>query len=294
MVDTVNIYWPHFAHSGIELSPPSGWEAASFLRVGGSDRSQQGYRLTHVATGLFASGHESSIRKVSLSLPNLLFGRNGRLITSQAQLDQALAMAADIMSQIGKPRGGIERFTRVDLVWHFEIDPRSAILAHRHARHPRIRANAGEYDGQSLYWRGSGLRIRMYDKELEMIRTRGGILRVECQLQGRLLDDLLPDGAIKLNHLDFTKAYQVYRQLVLGFQPASLPGTSDIATLLATAEAERSRCSGVSIFDLWARDKSPEHVRRVQRQMAALRPEYFSIDWAQLLPVDAPPPAIEL
>src|SRR5206468_1077338 len=107
------------------------------------------------------------VKSVRCSLPNILFGINSRLIKSQVEIDGSLTMVGQILSEISEPFQAIHNFTRVDLVWQFRIDPELAVLAHRHARHPRIRSNVCRYENQSIYWRGGRLRIRMYDKRLE-------------------------------------------------------------------------------------------------------------------------------
>ena len=298
MIDTIRALWPHTVAAGVIMAPPNGWESTSFTRAGFSSRncfgSSQGFRLTHHATGLSASGSGHQIRSVQFSLPNVLFGSNGQLIKSQAEIDQAMARAAELLTQVGQPVGVISHYSRVDLCWQFALDPELAILAHRHARHPRIRSNAGRYEGQSLFWAGSGLRVRMYDKELEMIRRRGNILRVEFQLQNRLLEDLMPAGEPRLNRLDFNRAYRVFRELMLGFEPNHVPEISDISELLAIAEAAGCRYGGLSLFDIWARGKNPQHVHRVQREIATLRPRLFGVEWSTLLPADGPPEVVEL
>ena len=295
MFDTVRIAWPH--HLFRKAVPPAGWKTTSFTHTIPADSGGAETRHTakhhHIATGLVASGTPGLVKRVQFSLPHVLFGSNAKLIRSQAQTDEALLIAADILKQIGIPLGNIERFTRVDLVWQFLLDPRLVIQAHRHARHPRIRANAGHYENQSIYWHGKNLRIRMYDKTLEQTREPGDVTRIEFELHGRLLHDMLAPAGAPVMRLDFNRAYVAYRELMLGFAPFDVPVISDIAELLAVAAAANCRYRGLSMFEIWASGKNPEHVRRVQKQLAALRPRFFNINWEELLPADRPPEAVE-
>jgi hypothetical protein len=296
MIDTVRIAWPHATYH--QPTPPAGWEVSSFTHTKRADTGladdRHGIRYHHLATGLTASGSPHELKTVQFSMPRLLFGTNAKLIKSQSELDLAMHIAGHLLRQIGEPVGGIDRYTRVDLVWQFRIDPKLAILAHRHSRHLRIRRDSCCYEGQSLHWVGRGLHIRMYDKTLEMTRKPGDVLRVELELHGRLLKHLLAPGDTKLAHLDFDRAYAAYLELMLGFMPENVPLVSDIAELLVIAEAAGASYCNLSFFEIWAQGKNPEHVRRVQKQMAALRPRYFALDWARLLPDGGPPPAVEL
>jgi hypothetical protein len=295
MIDTIRAVWPHETiHHQV---PPYGWTFTGFSEtsspVADVPTSRKGFKYHHITSGLVASGSRQLIKNVQVSLPRALFGTNARLITSDDELDQALQITGEILERIGEPMGGIDHFTRVDLCWQLRLDPRLVILAHRHARHPNIRSNAGHYDGQSQYWAGSGLYIRMYDKALKETRQPGDIVRIEFELHNQLLQKLLGNGA-PFKKLDFNKAYAAYRELMLGFCPSNVPTISDIADLLAMAEAEKWSYQGLPLFDLWSQGKNAEHVRRVQKQIASLRPQYFNINWAEILPVDGPPEAVGL
>jgi hypothetical protein len=214
-------------------------------------------------------------------------------VKSQAELNAAMVQVEDTLAQVGVPAGPLARFTRLDLVWQFPGEPGLWMQAHRYARHPRIRRDVVRYDGQSLHWKGSLAHVRIYDKVLEVTGRPGNIVRVEVELHGRLLKELLADGTGPVCHLDFDQLYQAYRGFMTGFAPATVPQGSGIADLLARGERCGWHDHGVSAFEIWSQGKHPEHVRRMQRQMAVLRPQEFGLDWNQLLPPDGPPPAME-
>jgi hypothetical protein len=197
-----------------------------------------------------------------------------------------------LLKQIGTQLTALRYFTRVDLVWQFRGDPAAFIMAHRNCRHRSIRKEAGSFNNNSLFWQGAEMRVSMYDKVLEQTRKPGDVVRVEVQLRGTRLKNALGDGE-KVPGLDLALCYSAYREILLGFAPATLPKIGSVAELLALAERHNWTADGVRAFDLWAHQKSARQVARVRQQMAALRPEIHQIDWAALLPSESLPPIVD-
>ncbi|MEY2428874.1 MAG: hypothetical protein QOJ40_1759 [Verrucomicrobiota bacterium] len=293
MFDTIHFFCPRrLPHQPL----PPGWSLKAFADTawGASQaETRHTHRYLHVGTGLTAAGAGEEIKHVKCSLPHVLFGTNGKLIKNAAELHEAERRVDDILDEISVLQTGSHYYTRVDLVWQFLGDAELFKIAHRQARHTRIRKDAGQYDGESMYWRGSNLKIRIYDKGKELKLKRRDAVRVEVELHGRLLKELLGDGS-HLRTLDFDRAYQAYREIMLGFCPADVPRVSDLVELLATGEAFDWSANGVSVFELWKHGKNPEHIHRVQKHIAALRPRFFNLDWAKLLPADGPPEPVEI
>src|SRR4029077_19445698 len=71
------------------------------------------------------------LEKVEFSLPKLLFGHNGRVLTSQAEIDVSLDKCADILSTIARipdvPKWDVRR---VDMVWNYNLPALPLIMAH--------------------------------------------------------------------------------------------------------------------------------------------------------------------
>jgi hypothetical protein len=294
MIDTIRMFFPHERRADV----PDHWRLKTEIRKFVSADGQTGVVEKCVYydknTGLRAEGDEHEIKWIEVSLPRLLHGHNGKLIKSQAEIDKALWLLRRKLNEIGIRQSAECWFNRVDLVWQIRAEPGDFICAHKNCRHKKIRKEQGHYTGQSLYWKGSELLVRMYDKVLEMSKKPGSIVRVEAQLRGRTLKKQLSDGAGHVKHLNFEQCYQAYRNLMLGFCPAALPKASGLVDILAIAQQEGWESKGVSAFDIWARSKSTKQKRRVQRELAMRRIEIYKIDWSGLLPADRLPPAVEV
>lgn len=320
VVDTVHFDAPHEVRSeyvGPEPKLPHGWEFSSHrTRVAGDDdhyRESETRIYKHVETGLKAVGQDFKIRRVEASLPRVLHGSNGKLIKSDLELEDALCRALRILREIAIPtnyddedsisHGDLDdlgspdekfRFKRVDLAWQFRGNPVDFITAHFHLRHKRVRKATGHYDGQSLYWPGTGLFVRMYDKELKENQRRGDVIRVEVQIRGirRLrkwfgFEDHLTD-------LSFDECYRIYRSILCEFSPSPLPEVGGLVELLAVGERNGWKHNGVGIFDLWAREKNPNYARQVKTKMARINLQHFEINWPELLPEQGPPEPVEV
>jgi hypothetical protein len=302
VVDTVVFFAPHELRSqycGRSPQLPEGWELGAIRNsreIGEYGVVERETRIfKHRDTGLRAIGDDVEVKKVEVSLPRVLHGSNGRLIKDASELDNALCRTLRIVRQLGIPTT-LERywFNRVDLVWHFKGRLADFVKAHWHLRHKRVRKQTGHYDGQSLYWPGNGFRVRMYDKELEMNGTPGEVVRVEVQLRGKRLYQLFGVESGQLTILDFAKCYEVYRNIVLEFQPAPLADVKGILEILAICERNGWNENGVGMLDLWARNKNPRYARHVRAKVGKIVLQRSTINWAELLPEAGPPDPVEV
>ncbi len=234
--------------------------------------------------GYHAYGNSYEIQYHRASLSRLFHGNNGKLIKSQAELDAALDLIQQKAGQICNAIFGNFHFTRVDMVWQFQGDfAADFILAHRTAKHPRIHSSPSFYESRSMAWKGSEMRVNIYDKTLERHKYSGDIVRVEIQLKGRRLQEELGHGA-RVTKLDFNTCYSAYRRILLGFVPSPITRVSSIAQFLAIGEREGWNSGGVSAFDLYARGLGSRQVRRLQRATwPPVARSVFNIDWSQLL-----------
>lgn len=298
MVDTVKLFAPHqLRYRAGDL--PDGWEYKGILKrkARGDDNCQEfeTHVYRHVSSGLCATGNETEVRNIQVSLPKLLHGSNGVLIKTADELETALCRTSQTLRQIGLPTTfGRTWFSRVDLVWHFPGNPQDFFLAHEKVRHPRVRKATVRYDGQSISWRGCNFAILMYDKSLEQNKRSGDVVRVEVQLRGKRLRDCfgIEDG--QLTELDFDECYSVYRKILLGFEPAALPQAEGRVAELAMGAIAGWKFNGVSHFDIWARGKNPRVVRSMRAKIGKLVLEDSNIKWSELLPEAGPPPPVEV
>lgn len=144
-----------------------------------------------------------------MSLPRLKYPHNGYLLGSQAEIDEALQRADELVGQVAAAPES-RRFSRVDLVWKFRVPIQSFLQAHRTAQHPHIRAEPVLRKWTSLSWAGSKMKVRMYDKRKELTKLAGDILRVEFQLQHEKLSRELHASRDPLKKLDWTGCYAAY------------------------------------------------------------------------------------
>ena len=198
-----------------------------------------------------------------------------------------------IAAELGRPTTDQRHFTRVDFAWQFEVDVALFIQAHRNSRNSRIRSDPYLYEKRSLIFRGAEVKIRLYDKSAEMFKRDGNILRVEVELHGgRLREEL--GGGNPVTSLNFDQCYQAFRRVMLGFQLSPIPRKGGIAEFLAAGMREGWTAGGVPCFELYTQGMSSKNTSRLRRQIEALRPAFYQINWAELLPADGPPPPVEI
>ena len=244
-------------------------------------------------TGYRAYGDTYCLKYHRASLPRLLHGDNGKLIKSQAELDAAMDLLLAKAGELGIPQIHGYQYTRVDLVLQFIGDPAAFVSAHLHARHPRIYSDPVRYETRSLALKGSELRITIYDKIYKTFKRNGNIVRVEIQLKGRVLMEMLGQGQ-KVTSLNFDDCYQTYRRIMVGFVSNAIPKVGGGINLLAAAQRDGYRPNGISAFDFYTTGKCERQIRRIKKELASYRSVVHEIDWSQLLPADGPPPPVEL
>ena len=302
MIDTVRIKTNRLFHPDITDCLSENWQATDFQSrgVNGDGSGWTGKNritLEDKTTGLRIGGTRFAAEWIEASLPTLLHGHNGMLITSQQELDDALNLLYEIVDQVSELAADAagDSFTRVDLVWQFKDNLEAFKAAHRNCRHRRIRKEAVEYDGQGMVWKGTQLSVTMYDKRLKMFKKPGDVVRVEVRLWGKVLrKEFTGSEHGDLRKLSFWRCYEVYREIMCGFCPARIPRLSSMAEFLAMAAQAGWKWEGVPMFDIWRVEKSPRHLSRVRKEMARLRPKIHSFEWETLLPEDELPPLVEL
>jgi hypothetical protein len=127
------------------------------------------------------------VKGIECSLPTVLFGHNGRVLSSQAEIDCALARLSEIAALVvDGPSLDALCPQRVDIAWNFDCPAQVVIRAHSHMRIPQVRKGPTRYDDdRGISWRGtrSAFLLTMYDKCRKM-RVAGSCLRVELRLRG--------------------------------------------------------------------------------------------------------------
>ena len=82
----------------------------------------------HEELGIWVRGKDFVIEWVQASLPRLLFGYNGRLITNPFQLDDSQETPFEHLGEIAVPEERLIEFVRVDLVLNLPGRPNGSPL----------------------------------------------------------------------------------------------------------------------------------------------------------------------
>jgi hypothetical protein len=297
MIDTIK-----FSPTNLEVirEDSLGWQFSTRTKPGGLSPAGIRYGeskcqiLNDLMTGARIVATNSRIVCVEASLPRVLFGHNGKLIQSQFDIEAALAKLDSRIEEITcRPLCG-RIFSRIDLVWQFEGDAQSFLIAHKNCLLPGIRKVPSIYPSESLFWRGSQLKCRMYDKSKQQTGKPGSVVRVEFQLQGQKLKKEFNGNLLPVSSLNFDQSYAVYRRLVLGFCPNISIKPCKVAEFLKIGLLAGWQYEGADCFELWTRGMSRQRRNQLSREIASARPEIFKIDWQSILPNDAPPAAVEI
>ena len=237
------------------------------------------------------------VRTVELSVPRLIYGHNFREIP-RADFGKALERTMRYCHEVAPPEAFIQELCpmgsgswdlkRVDLVKQFRASSSDLIAAHRASRHPAMRSGGCEWFGESIAWKGKERMLRMYDKlqEAGKLREPSNVTRLELETKGRAMERDLGPRVNRLPVLTFDACYSAYRAQVMRLQPTSLPAAEGWIEFLAMLQRYGVTVQGVPVFEVWMRGKGKSTIRRVRAQIAAVRPSYWSWNWAEVLPED--------
>jgi hypothetical protein len=267
-------------------------------------------------SGTFSSGegrflvHAGVIKKVEADLPKLLHGHNGRLLKSQQEIDAALARLKAVLETISQGLGTKNGFfpgdvpgdvwtyyTRIDLVWQFDLPPALVLLALRNAKHPEITKRTGEWQDQTLVFPGTKIRISMYDKKAKMRAScPHNVMRVEIQLHDEKIAEHIDFDGTVLKDLSFNAVYTAYRDSLLqfGFNRMPDPGArGTIKDYIAWAVTVLPDIDAVGMYCA-IRKMCPRKARDLRKQVGLRVPKLVGFSWSTLLPADHTPPVVEI
>ena len=318
MVDTINILvrWPLLPEILAAL------QAAGFYRGGGwyfetVTREEKRTGKTHVKLSghheilsITIKGKDGVIEWVQASLPRLLFGYNGRLITNPAQLDCSLDRLFGHLAGIATAENRLIEFIRVDLALNLPCDPKRFIVAHRNARHPWVKSDSIEYGSTGIRFPGKKRVLHLYCKQKERadksgfkmpLRTKS--IRAEVQVKGteavRAFFGHAPDAPV--TSLDFFKCYRCYREAWCLFDKGpviSSPGEHcSLLKLIAECEAVGFKTShGIGAMAWWELgNKKPATVNRMKGDLQKRKQALMEFKWAEILtPGRLPEPVVDI
>lgn len=230
------------------------------------------------------------VETAECSLPRLLFGHNGHLITDQTQVDAALNRFSDLLKDIAEiPNVRACCPSRLDLAWNFDQPAKPLIHAHAPLRLPGIRRGATVFnEGEGLSWRNarSQLVIRLYDKARKMRVQGSSVLRAEVSFRSREIARRFEYG----KWWNFDEAYRVYRGVLSTIPPIKLSGARGWQEALGLQPFEIRQ---QMLADL---GHKPQRTLRAWRQRveAAATGRTEDFRWSVTLPLDGPPPPVHV
>jgi hypothetical protein len=248
------------------------------------------------------------ITKVEAELPTLLFGHNARVLADQHEVDlsvQRLDALVKTICEPASPTAGFipgqgdpasTHFTRVDIGWNFHIPAPDVMHAMRDAKHESINRPSITYQGSSITFNGTRVRIVIYDKARKE-RARSLLLpvtRIETQLHGEKISELFQTPHLTALRLD--DGYRVYRQVLLGFRLSSVipaPSGGTLNHFLAYQQARHPEEDVVADY-VRVRGKGPRFHRDLRTAVGRIVPAFAGFSWAALLPESGLPPLVEI
>jgi hypothetical protein len=287
VIDTYNERFEGSRLKGYAL--PNGWSRRD-SKITDSRCTRAYWRVWHRQTSMNVAGYDVHVTSAEASLPRLLYGHNGRLITGDSEIEAGVARFRDLLDEIATPPDDF-RVGRVDLAWHLEVDVRTFLNAYMSLSHKRIRSVPEYHVGNSLEFIGTYLACRFYDKQFLATRSRGGPLRCEFQCGNhKAVSKQFNGNLVPVKRIKFDEAYRVFREIAQGFAPARVPKITERAEAFAVAMEEGVTVNNVPAFEFFTAHLGEKQRRRLRQEVAvALRNKgsYLSLDKA--FPPDGPP-----
>lgn len=306
MIDTLSINYP----LPIALLPERIEELQSLLSVHKTSsqinvKPNRPQRTSQYSFPLFGlrlfTTSTLQLTKLEVELPCILYGHNGRLISSQPEIVRALSRLNSLLRFLSPAYYGDDAASiingyicRLDLVWQFDVPLPMIRGSLQHAKHPKIQSPPDLYGNGSIVFKGRSLRINGYDK---LRRKRGAHLmpssavdasRIEFQTKGKkYIAELFgvhpQDG---LNTLQFADAYQVYSGLLLEFTQVADPKTSSSSDIGSFLAMEAKRDDGIVNRYIQHRSLHKASSSRLRRQVTNAKLNAFKL--VDLVPPQGP------
>ena len=203
----------------------------------GSKSRNLGYGRIYKSTdlGIRVFVNSGIIKSVEAELPKILFGHNGRLITCEKELDQAIQILQDEVRKFADSTytgsmfpDGVrtdQHFTRIDLVWQFDVATSTIRRYLEHRKHPRINKIRILY-GDDILFPGTVMQIFSYCKysQLKIDPGNQNCTRIEVRFRGKNVCKSTffptnPGSASykSLQAIPFDRLYGIYREELLKF-----------------------------------------------------------------------------
>jgi hypothetical protein len=286
MLDTVRVRFCCSWKKEFFDSVPHGWEvhkSTKDVTVHSGVVSKSSVFLHHILSGLRISGDSELTEWFEVSMPRLIYQSNASLISNQHELDKAFEALRSLLSLVCD-HDVPWNYSRLDLVWHFDVDCKTFLKAYESVLIPVSRKLPVVYSGESVTWRGSKRSLCMYDKGLQMGNSSGP-LRIEYRMRdSETIRSFFP----KVD--DFKGLFEYYASFISHLQPVSVPAPAGLRDNLPLSEflslLQDSNCSlrgGVSAVEYYLSFLSSKHVRALRKEMAARSVHFKTVDFRQML-----------
>lgn len=227
--------------------------------------------------------------RAEAELPKLLWGHNGRLITSQGELDASLELLRSSLQKYVEFSSW--QFVRVDLCWQFNTDAKAVILAHQWTCLPGIRKRPTVFDGgKQISWRGGRSRVvlKMYQKSSSSTGESKTVLRVELTLAGAGLrcriNPIVP--------LRFDALWKAFRDELIKLPAPRVPERRkhSFAEIIAALAPE---CRKMALL-VYRAGRTAQSVSNFEKHVGMACLQQIVWNWETELPADHPPTAVHV
>lgn len=251
--------------------------------------------------------------RIQVSLPRLLSDTNSRCLSPEEAYN-ILNTLRSLLEEILIIDFEYVYLDRLDFAFQFECELSTILTSYRHAKTPLIHSDAKSFfsiephkKGSGLQWVGKNLSITFYDKAKEMMAKRrkrkdlptGRILRMEVSFKNsEMIRRFFTRDLLKLYIIPpYFVLWRVVRTIIMSLTPdyrGSLDKYSE-ATLIALLEAQSFVLpNGSSVLEWRNKGRSTKRAREFTQKVQSYTPQANNVDLAKLLPVNVPPPNVDI
>jgi hypothetical protein len=279
------------------------WDIRARVEPDHHGEIRNSFTAVHKKPHLFIQGVDGYLRKATFHLPEIVHGFNGLQIKNQYDLDDALSIARELISEITERTVTFGIVHRLDFAYNLPCKPAEWIGALRTIKHPAIRSIPKVYQSNGIQWHGCKLTLSGYLKthcgkrrdfpKNKQINCDDNHLRIEVQAQSKQrVAQVFNDNEILMaKDLSIEKLYAKYRAFLAQLPVAAKAPKKITLDLLLALLSRRNEVlpNGLTVFDAWASTNKPDTINRMRKKMnAALQGLSGMPPLVEMLPVEFP------
>lgn len=262
------------------------------------------------------------------SLPTLIYGHNGVVISSQRDLDLAVKVADLLFGQICTPIDTMSdrrTYSRADVAIQIRMDYKQLEIAYVNTKQTRASKTTEIHPGESIMLPLSGQNLRFYnkDKQVESKRRNGkklkfkapvpysewlkdvpgavdymesigykdppnDIVRIEVQLEKTKINNFLSDGETRPSDLNLLKGYFALREVLCAIRVNKFPGVQKRKIATFLALVNHR---DPELYEIYLNQVvGVDRAKKLRREVSRYMPSLIaeSINWEEILPADHP------